>query len=409
MTADARTTTTDTGERHLLRDPNLHVIFGVTLMAVLGVSSITPAFPQIGEALNLTPGQVGMLVAVFTLPGVALTPVLGVLGDRLGRKRVLIPSLVLFAVAGTACGFARDYDVLLALRLLQGAGAAAIGALNITIVGDLYSGWRRAAALGYNASVLSIGTALYPAIGGALALLGWFYPFFLPILALPVALLVVRQLRNPEPSSELKLSEYLRNALSSMRDRQALGLFLASLVTFVILYGAYLTYLPFLLRRSFDASPLLIGLLFSAASLATAVTSFRLGRLAQRFTSQALVRAGFALYVLTMVALPLAPSVGALMVPVVLFGVANGIAIPSILTMLTGLAPAEYRAAFMSVNATVLRLGQTLGPLAAGAMLAYQGLPGVYYGSSALALATLGVVGVVVGRGGAAAPAAAEG
>jgi MFS family permease len=400
MPARASRSGRERSEAHLLRDPNLHVIFGVTLMAVLGVSSITPAFPEIGEALSLTPRQVGLLVAVFTLPGVALTPVLGVFGDRFGRKRVLIPSLLLFAVAGTACGFARRFDLLLGLRLLQGAGAAAIGALNVTIVGDLYSGWRRATVLGYNASVLSIGTALYPAIGGALALLGWFYPFFLPVLALPVALLVLRQLQNPEPSSEQRLADYLRNALTSVRDPQALGLFLASLVTFIILYGAYLTYLPFLLRRSFGASPLLIGGLFSATSVATAVTSFRLGRLARRYSSRSLVSAGFALYALTMLALPLAPSLAALLLPVVVFGVANGISIPSILTILTGLAPAEYRAAFMSVNATVLRLGQTLGPLAAGAMLAYRGLPGVYYGSSVLALATLGVVGAVIGRGG---------
>ena len=55
-------------EAQLLRDPNLHVIFGVTMMAVHGVSSITPAFPDIAVALGLTPHQVGLLVAVFTLP-----------------------------------------------------------------------------------------------------------------------------------------------------------------------------------------------------------------------------------------------------------------------------------------------------------------------------------------------------
>jgi MFS family permease len=284
------------GEALLLRDPNLHVIFGVTLMAVLGVSSITPAFPQIADELNLSPGAVGMLVAIFTLPGATLTPVIGVLGDRIGRKRVLIPSLFLFAIAGTACGFARDFEMLLWLRLLQGMGAAALGALNITIVGDLYSGWKRATVMGYNASVLSVGTALYPAVGGALALIGWFYPFFLPVLALPVALLVLWRLKNPEPSMDEKLSTYLRNTLISVRNPRALGLFLASLVIFVVLYGAYLTYLPFLLRLTFDASPLLIGLVFSATSLATAVTSWRLGRLARRFSERNLVRLGFAFY-----------------------------------------------------------------------------------------------------------------
>jgi MFS family permease len=388
-----------TSEALLLRDPNLHVIFGVTLMAVLGVSSITPAFPQIARALNLTPGQVGLLVAVFTLPGAALTPILGVMGDRFGRKRVLFPSLLLFAVAGTACGFARDFHLLLWLRLFQGMGAAALGALNITIVGDLYSGWRRATVMGYNASVLSIGTALYPAIGGFLALLGWFYPFFLPVLAVPVALLVLWRLKNPEPPVNLTLGDYLRNTWIAVRNPQALGLFLAGLVTFVILYGAYLTYLPFLVERSFSASPVVIGLLFSATSVATAITSFRLGRLARRYSPRKLIFAGFLLYALTMVVVPLAPNLLVLLVPIVLFGVANGISIPSILTLLTGLAPAEYRAGFMSVNAMVLRLGQTLGPLVAAAMLQLRGLSGAYYGSAVLAVATLGVLSSIVKDG----------
>ncbi len=383
-------------ERLLLRDPNLHVIFGVTLMAVLGVSSITPAFPQIADALGLTPQRVGLLVAIFTLPGATLTPILGVLGDRLGRKRVLVPSLVLFAVAGTACGFARDFEVLLVLRLLQGLGAAGLGALNITIVGDLYSGWKRATVMGLNASVLSIGTALYPVIGGLLALVGWYYPFFLPVFALPVALLVMRRLKNPEPSADEKLGDYLRNTWISVKNPRALGLFLASLVTFIILYGAYLTYLPFLVKSSFGASPLMIGLLFSVASVATAVTSFRLGRLARRFSSRSLVNAGFVLYALTMVALPLAPTLWAMLLPVAMFGVANGITIPSILNTLTGLAPTQYRAAFMSVNAMILRMGQTLGPLVAGAMLQFRGLPSAYYGSALLAVATLGVFSTIV-------------
>jgi ACDE family multidrug resistance protein len=379
-------------EAGLLRDPNLHVIFSVTLMAVLGVSSITPAFPEIAEAFSLTPNRVGLLVAVFTLPGATLTPVLGVLGDRFGRKRVLVPSLLLFAVAGTACGFARSFELLLWLRLLQGMGAAALGALNITILGDLYSGWRRATAMGLNASVLSIGTATYPAIGGVLAELGWHYPFFLPALALPVALGVLWRLKNPEPSSEQTLGDYLRNTLTSVRNPRVLGLLLASLMTFVILYGAYITYLPFLARDFFGASAMVIGLLFSVTSVSTAITSFRLGRLARRFPSRKLIGAGFAFYVVTMVGLPLAPRLVWLVPSIVLFGVANGISIPSILTMLSGLAPAGHRAAFMSVNAMVLRLGQTLGPLVAGAMIQIWGLSGAYFGSAVLALATLAIL-----------------
>lgn len=386
-------------DTHLLRDPNLHVIFGVTLMAVLGVSSVTPAFPEIAETLDLSPRAVGLLVAVFTLPGVGLTPILGVLGDRFGRKRILVPSLVLFAVAGTACSLARQFPLLLLLRFLQGAGAAALGIINVTLVGDLYEGVRRTAAMGYNASVLSMGTAVYPLLGGALALLGWHYPFVLPILALPVALVVLVRLRNPEPQRSQPLGAYLRGAVDSVLTRQAIALFVASLVAFVVLYGAYLTYLPFLMRGAFDASALLIGLVMSGASLATGVTSFTLGTLARRFSERTLVRWGFVCYAMAMVGIPLAHGIAPLLIPVLVFGVANGITIPSILTQLAGLAPRQQRAAFMSVNGMVLRLGQTLGPVVAGGMLHLWGLAGAYYGSAFLAVLAVGVISALLGIG----------
>lgn len=166
----------------LLRDRNLHIIFSVTLMAVMGVASLTPAFPKIIKELNISPRDIGLLITVFTVPGVFLTPILGVLADRFGRKRVLAPSLFLFALAGGACALTKDFPLLLLLRFLQGIGAAALPAINVALIGDLYTGRERDAAMGYNTSVLSLGVASYPALGGLLAAAGWQYPFTSPCL-----------------------------------------------------------------------------------------------------------------------------------------------------------------------------------------------------------------------------------
>src|SRR5660397_271821 len=153
-------------DSYLLRNRNLRVIFSVTLMAVMSVSSITPAFPKIIHEFAISGIEVGLLITAFTLPGGCLAPFLGVLGDRWGRKKILVPSLLLFAVAGTACAFVTHFPILLGLRTLQGVGGASLGTLAPTLIGDIYSGQERAAAMGLNASVLSIGTASYPAIGG---------------------------------------------------------------------------------------------------------------------------------------------------------------------------------------------------------------------------------------------------
>jgi MFS family permease len=358
-------------------------------MAVLGVSTITPVLPQVAAQFQRTPQAVALLIVAFTLPGAIFTPILGVMGDRVGRKKVLVPSLLLFAVAGTACGFARDFDVLLMLRFFQGAGSGALGAINVTLLGDLYRGRDRAAAMGYNASVLSIGTGVYPAVGGGLAIIGWYVPFFLPVFALPVSLAVIFVLNNPEPKTAGSMSEYIRVTVKSIWHPQVVTLFVTSIVTFILIYGPFLAYFPFLLERSFNASPVFIGLVMSTTSIATAIASFWLGTLAGRWGSRTLVKFGFVLYAVSLALIPLAANLWQLVVPILLFGVANGLNIPSILTILNGYAPSEYRAAFMSMNGMLLRLGQTLGPLLVGMVVKLVGMDGSFFVSAGLALLML--------------------
>jgi len=354
-------------------------------MAVLGVSSITPAFPQIGRSLNLPSQAVGNLITIFTLPGVFLTPILGVLADRWGRTRILVPSLMLFGLTGTACALTRDFDVLLILRFMQGIGAASLSVLYITLIGDLYSGQERTTAMGYNASVIGVGTAGYPAIGGALATLGWYYPFALSILAVPLGFVALFVLENPEPRSEQDLCSYLGQAWESIKHQQAITLFVLTLLTFVTIYGAYLTYLPFLMENDFRVSPFLIGVTMSATSLATALTSSQLGRLVRLFSEEELLQLSSALFALALLTIPLSPSVWSLWISVILFGIAQGLSIPNLQTLLAGLAPIEHRGAFMAVNGTALRLGQTLGPPLMGVVFSVWGMDSTFYAAAAVA------------------------
>jgi ACDE family multidrug resistance protein len=368
------------------RDPNLQTIFGVTLMGVLGVSSITPAFPSIVRALSISPQAVGSLITAFTLPGVVLTPVIGMLSDKVGRKRTLIPSLLLFALAGAACAFARDFTVLLILRFFQGAGAAGLGSINYAIIGDLYTGRDRTVAMGCNSSVLSVGTASYPAIGGALATFGWFYPFILPLAAIPVTLAVVFTLQNPEPTNSQHLNEYLADAWRIICTRQVLALFAVSVLTFIILYGSYLTYLPLFIEERFAATPFVIGLIVSVSSVASALTSSQLGRMASVCSGKALIMVAGVLYGIAMLVMPFVTNPWMLVVPTSIFGVAQGINVPSLMTLLARLAPMEQRGVLMSVNGMVFRLGQTFGPLVMGMLFGVSGLLGVFFGGAGCAL-----------------------
>lgn len=383
-------------KKSLWHDPNLLVIFSVTLIAIQGVASLTPAFPQIAKTLNISPRDIGLLITFFTFPGIILTPILGVLADRHGRKKILIPSLILYGVAGTACFFWHQFHALLVLRFFQGIGAAAIGALNITLIGDLYTGRDRATAMGYNASVLSIGTATYPIIGGAMATVGWYFPFLLPLLALPIAFIVLYKLNNPEPKNTDKLLTYLLTTWKTVANRAVLGVFTVGVGTFILLYGVFLVYFPLFMDHQFHASPFLIGLVISTASLSTAITSLQLGRLTSRFSEQALIKMAFFLYALTLILMPFTHKLWMMLVPTIIFGVAQGLNMPSLQTLLTSLAPMDKRAAILSLNGMVLRLGQTLGPFLMGLVYAVWQMNGVFAAGAVMAIAMIVVVSYTI-------------
>ncbi len=374
-------------ETNLFFNKNLQIIYLITLMAVLSVISITPALPMIAREFKISSNHVGLLIIATTLPGVFLTPLLGVLADRYGRKKVLVPSLLLFAISGFACFFSNSFELLVLLRFLQGVGSACLGSLNVTLIGDLFKGKERMTAMGYNASVLSIATASYPFIGGLLASIDWRFVFLLPLFAVPIALAVIYKLDNPEPQKVQTLKEYLSSAFSSLKNRNAIILFTLSIITFIILYGTYVTYFPVYLDEVFATKPFTIGLIMSLMSLVTATISSQLGKITEKFGEKRALIFSFVMYATALLLVPAAGSIYVLLIPVLIYGFGHGINIPSIQTMLSNIAPIEYRAAFMSMNGMVLRIGQTLGPVIMGLVFSVSSITSVFIAGAAFAVA----------------------
>ncbi|MDK2842097.1 MAG: transporter, family, multidrug resistance protein [Anaerophaga sp.] len=365
---------------------NITVIFLITLTSVMGVASITPALPQIVERFNITPTQVALLITVFTFPGIFLAPFAGLLADKWGRKKILLPSLLLFGASGIACFFTRDWEVLLVLRFFQGVGAAPLSSLNLTLIGDLFSGERRAAVMGYNASVLSIGTALYPGIGGVLAMAGWQYPFLLPLLAIPTAIMLLLFLKNPEPTKKVSFTDYIKEVWSYINKKTVWGLFLVNILMFVILYGSYLTYFPQLLKERFQAEAWQIGLTMSAFSIVTATVSSQLGRMHRHMKPLQIFKLGFVLYGVSMLGLAFVSQAWQLVLPIICFGIAHGIMVPSVPNVLVTFAPNNVRAGFMSINGMILRTGQTLGPVTIGFFYMLGGTSFAFIGGAIVAV-----------------------
>jgi len=373
-------------QQSILKDKNLHLIFCVTLIAVMGVASITPAFPDVIRYFKITAHQIGWLIVAFTLPGIALTPLTGILADRLGRKLILIPSLIVFGAAGLACFFVRDFYWLLVMRFVQGVGASSLASINITLIGDLFNGEQRVAAMGYNASVLSICTSSYPALCGLLTALGWQFVFLLPVFSVPLAVVILLKLDNPEPSIKTGLKAYFANVLATVNRKIVWGLFGANVLLFVILYGAYLTYFPLLLETRMHSGSVVIGLTMSLMSGVTAITSFQMPLINKHLKAKTQMLLAVIFYFIALFLLSQAFRWMGIVGGLVLFGLGHGMLIPAIQNMLVGLASIRERAAFMSLNSMVLRLGQTIGPLFIGIFYAFGGITMAFYGGALTAV-----------------------
>jgi MFS transporter, ACDE family, multidrug resistance protein len=374
----------------LLKDRKLYVIFSITLIAVMGVASITPALPIISETLNLTKTQIGLLISAFTFPGIFLTPLAGILADRLGRKTILVPSLFIFSLAGFAIYFLHNFHYIILLRVIQGIGAASLGSLNTTLIGDFFKAKQLPQAMGYNASVLSLSTAFYPLIGGILAGFAWYYPFVLPLLAIPVGIFVIFGIKEPEIEKPSNFKQYLKDISSSILKKEVIAIFILGTLTFIILYGAFLTYLPFLLHQKFVLTPPQIGIFITLSSITSAIVATQIGKLTWKFGSLFLLKTAFFLYLIFNILIPNIANMYILVIPILIFGSAQALNIPSLQTTLAKLAPDNQRGAFMSLNGMVIRLGQTLGPMIIGLGYSINELKGAYYLGTFMAL--LGLV-----------------
>lgn len=159
------------------------VLLLVPFILVLSNSLLIPVLPQIQTALGVTLFKSGLIITAFSLTAGLVIPGAGYLSDRIGRKAVMVPALVLFGLGGTAAGISawllkNPYPWILAARVLQGIGGGGTYQLALALAGDIYTGKERSRAVGYLEAANGLGKVVAPLLGSAAALLAWFAPFF---------------------------------------------------------------------------------------------------------------------------------------------------------------------------------------------------------------------------------------
>ncbi|NEB05398.1 MFS transporter [Streptomyces sp. SID13726] len=160
-----------------------------TFMLLLDVTIVVVALPDMAAALHASLSELQWVVDGYALALAALLLGAGAAADILGRRRVHVAGVVLFAVASLLCGLAPGPGTLVAARAVQGIGAAAMLATTLPLLGSVYQGRQRSAALGVWGAVSGGAAAVGPVLGGLLAEgPGWRWIFFVN---LPVSVVAV--------------------------------------------------------------------------------------------------------------------------------------------------------------------------------------------------------------------------
>lgn len=160
-------------------------------LAFIDASVVNVALPSIGRTLGAHDGALPWVVNAYLLPLSALLLLGGGLGDRFGRRRLLVAGVALFALASVLCAAAPSLAVLLAGRLLQGIGAAMLMPNSLAILGASFSGEARGRAIGIWAATGAVAGAVGPVLGGWLVDLGSWRAIFLinlPLAAIGIVL-----------------------------------------------------------------------------------------------------------------------------------------------------------------------------------------------------------------------------
>ena len=173
-------------------------------MLLVDVTIVNVALPDMARQLHTTFSDLQWVIDLYALALGALVLTVGSVADRLGRRRVYLAGLVLFAASSLACGIAPDVGVLIAARGVQGVGAAAMFATTMALISNTYSGRDRGVAFGAWGAVNGGAAAVGPVLGGLLtASVSWRLIFLvnLPVSVIAVVLTrrVVAESRDPHP------------------------------------------------------------------------------------------------------------------------------------------------------------------------------------------------------------------
>jgi MFS family permease len=369
--------------------PQLVLLLAASCLSVLGAVLIAPVLPQMAQEFAAVPAVAVLVPIVLTVPALVIgltAPFAGFIADKIDRKRVLLIAMVIYSVVGTAPLYLDSLQAIIGSRVLLGICEAAIMTCCTTLIGDYWSGARRARYLGLQTLVAAISATVFLAVGGVLGTSGWRTPFWLYVVAVVLVIPMGRLLWQPARPAEAP-GEALHRDLEPLPWRQLLAPCLVSLFGGIVFY-ALIVQLSFVLTGVGVTSTAVIGGISAAMSLATAAGAVVFGRLSGQ-TPRVLLPIEFALSAVGLVVVFTSTAVPVIAIGAVLTGLGTGMLLPTLLTWAVNRLRFEQRGRGTGLWTGTLFVGQFLSPIILAAI-------GAGVGGLQPALGVLGVLAAVM-------------
>src|SRR3954453_2917737 len=167
-------------------------------MTALDTLVVATALPVLRDSLHASLSNLEWTVNAYNLAFACLLLTGAALGDRFGRRRMFVVGLFLFTAASAAAALSPSADARVVARTFQGAGAAIVTPLTLTLISAAFPAAKRGAAIGLWGGIVGLGVALGPVVGGAvLSGLDWHWIFWVNV-PIGIALIPLAAARLPE-------------------------------------------------------------------------------------------------------------------------------------------------------------------------------------------------------------------
>ncbi|WP_336823359.1 MFS transporter [Sporosarcina sp. USHLN248] len=350
----------------------LFILMFNMFIAMSGVGLIIPIMPKFLGTFGAAGLVLGFLIAVFSFAQFIFSPLAGDLSDKHGRKKIIIIGLIINGLSQLAFSFSTELWMLFVARFFSGFGSAFIVPPMMAFVADITTVEERGKGLGLLGASMSLGFMIGPGIGGFLANISLYFPFyFAGGAALFAALLSTFILPNPTPAvSEGMADKKPENLIKQLKRSTKTSYFVILIVMFVFSFGLanYQSTISLYVDHKYGYSPSQIAVLITVGGfVGVIVQTFVINPLFKRFGEMPVILCNLLVAAFSMLAILFVNMFWTILLVATIFSVATSLLRPAVNTLISKLAGEEQGFAAGMMNA-YMSLGNMIGPALAGSI-----------------------------------------